>query len=137
MLFLAIIINSNMSKDRDKMIRLSSGFAMEFCPQCHALIMQDNVICPYCGYNLLYNNKDKFLNYMEKLLERERIEAKNEAIKDRVPAEVIDFSDYERIVTLSTYSLNPFHFATETSFPGYLPMSMPLCIAFLSASLSP
>lgn len=63
---------------------------MRFCSKCGSHILPGSIICSGCGHVMLYEDKDLFLSFMERLLSKEKDEERKKVIKDRVEGKVID-----------------------------------------------
>jgi superfamily I DNA and/or RNA helicase len=66
---------------------------MPFCDNCGMWFKVGSIICPHCGYMPLYSDKNKFLNFMESLLRKERDEEKKRVERDKVVGKIIDVTE--------------------------------------------
>ncbi|MEM2352231.1 MAG: AAA domain-containing protein, partial [Thermoproteota archaeon] len=66
---------------------------IEFCPRCGTWLRPGSVVCSRCGYSVLYDDKTKLINFLEYLITNERQQERRRAVRDRVPAEVVDVSN--------------------------------------------
>jgi len=70
---------------------------VRFCPKCGKWLRPDSKICPKCGFILL-EDKNMFLDFMENLILKEKLNEKRKVIKDKVPGEIININ--EDIITI-------------------------------------
>lgn len=68
------------------------GSRLSFCPRCGRFRRPNDVKCPKCGYIFIFGDREFLLNFIKRLLERERLEEKRRLFSTTVKGKVIDVS---------------------------------------------
>lgn len=72
---------------------LKSQVGMRFCPRCGTWLRHGSITCPGCGHIALYEDKNTFLGFMERLLLNEKSQETRKVLRDKVLGEIVDIGE--------------------------------------------